>query len=194
MMENDGEGEMMEFVTSVDNYFISLFTKLSDWFMRLTGRTNFFLAKIMVCVMIASCMVSVINFWFPLLSFPTTILGMVFNGTISLTLLTLLTPCDEAEKNVFSHKRMLFFIHTPILRFVSLMFTFNVVPLLFFIVIVTSKGIIDNAINNAYMVSSTAFLYLTSIHPPTPGKSKIREWAESFAAGFKKLVPIKIQN
>lgn len=185
----------MQFVTSVDNYFISLFTKFTIWFMWLTGRTNFFLAKIALCFMIASMMVLVMNYWFPVLGSSTGAWHIMFAVIASISFLIELNQCDRAEKNVFSNKRVLFFIRTPTIRFIILMMSFTVIPWLLADIISEKKGIlIFKIISDAYVIVFPAFLYLTSIDPPTPGKSKIREWAESFAAGFKKLIPIKVQN
>ncbi len=187
----------MQLVTSVDDYFLSLFKKFSDWFMRLTGRTNFFLAKISLCVMTASVMVDVINFWFLVLAKPTSILRAVLGGLVLMACYFGLVQCDKAEENSFSNERAKFFsgiICTPIARFIFIITALMSADIIMMMVF-SAKGImVFNIIRNLYSIALVAFLYFVAIDPPTLCKGKIKEWAESFAAGFKKLAPMKVRN
>ncbi|MDO8676750.1 MAG: hypothetical protein Q7K16_03860 [Candidatus Azambacteria bacterium] len=191
----------MEFVTSVDNYFISLFTKFTKWFMQLTGRTNFFLAKIVTCFIIAGMMTMIINFWFPLLHYyPTSIPDVIIGSIVLFICLKNLIFCDRAEEKILSDERVKVFggpLNTPIIRFVFLvmitMAYINIPGIL--MIILDAKGIlIFKIIYITLPLAMASFMYFLAIDPPMPCKGKIHEWVESFAAGFKKLVPIKIHN
>lgn len=188
----------MDLIVVVDSFFLSFFTKISHKFCRLTGRTNFFLAKLMVCVTLACTMIMVLGYWLPLFPTKLPVIFVVLAGLLNIKCLIEMNLCDKAENAALNDERVRIFNplnYVPILRILWVYATIVISWMLIYAFTINSKGIfIAEAVLVSYAPSITAFKYLVSVDPPTPGKSKIREWAESFSAGFRKLVPIKAKN
>lgn len=191
--------KLMILVIVVDNFVLSFFTKISHKFYKLTGRTNFFLAKLAMCLAVASIMIPIIGFWFPLLSSKLSVIAVIIFVFVSLILLRDMYNCDRAEANIFSSSRTKFFgsfSYSPNWRILWLIFAiFDVIKIFIIFFISSNQGIfLFKILNEMFGIDIMLFNYFISVDPPTPGKSKIREWAESFSAGFRKLVPIKAKN
>lgn len=189
----------MKPIVAIDNLALSFFTKISHKFYRLTGRTNFFLAKLAICVIAASVMTVVFSYWFPsILGFQPSLFYVVISGIVSILCLFVMIICDKAEKSAFNDKRVRLFSpldYSPLNRvlwiFFALILLFMELPMLFN----SEKGyFIFKALYSAFPWAVVAFKYLISVDPPSPGKSKIREWIEAFSAGFQKRAPIKVKD
>lgn len=188
----------MRLVITVDTILLSFFTKISHKFYWLTGKTNFFLAKIAICILVASSMTVVFNYWFPLmLGYSVPLPFIIFYTIISISLLKKMNLCDKAENFIFNNDRVKVFHpmdYSLPTRFLWICGTILVIFLLFVITTSSDGYFIFKALAYAYTPTTMAFYYFIAVDPPAPGKSKIREWAESFSAGFQKLIPIKTKN
>lgn len=190
----------MEKIIAIDNLILSFFTKISHKFYRLTGRTNFFLAKLAICVLVASTMTVIFSYWFPaILGFQPQSLLVALSGIVSVACLVNMVLCDKAEKSAFSDQRVRIFnpwYYSPLDRVIHVFMAL----ICFFLIILylnidSGKGyFIFKALYSAFLPADVAFKYFISIDPPTPGKSKIREWVEAFSAGFQKLAQINVRN
>ncbi len=187
----------MRLILAVDSVLLGFFTKTARAFARLTGRSNFFLAKTMVCVMTACFMIATANYWLPLLD---------FRPPLSLTILMALNAflciydlhrCDKAEDMMLGEKRTAMFFplyYSPSFRVLTAVVAFSWI----FIELpsfVSPKGFLFAKIVFLFFLPSyTAFIYFAVIDPPSVGKSKIQEWAEGFANLFRKPVPIPVKS
>ena len=186
----------MRLIITVDNFLLSFFTKISHRFYRLMGRTNFFLAKFMVCIMTALLMIAMISFWFPLF-FKPSVTVVIISGLNLIFCLVDLNRCDEAESKTLSNEHINIFgpyLSSSIVRVISLALLLYGVILILFPLYVYGKNDVFDAIMTVYVLAWISFLYFIAVDPPAPGKSKIRESSDSFSAGFRKLVPIKAKN
>lgn len=191
----------MKFLSAVDSYFLSLFEKISVWFMKLTSRSNFFLAKIMFCVVVIASMIHIINRWFPILwFFPSTIFFMMFSGFSLYYSWIIFNLCDKAEKNILDGKMVKVFLFSigdngiPVIRKGCLLLVCFLLPFNLEGVLTTKGVMVFKIIYFTLIPAITAFFYFLSVDPPPICKGKIREWIESFAAGFKKLAVVKAEN
>ena len=188
----------MEWVKRVDGFFLSFFTNISHKFYRLTGYSNFFLAKLAVCVMVASVMVVIFNYWFPgILSYQSSLIQVAICGLISMFCLFDMVRCDKAEKSTFNNERVRMFhplYYSPVNRLLWI-FLASLMILAVPFIIANNKGyLVFKALDLAFAPAFAAFKYFISVDPPSSGKSKIREWCESFSAGFRKLAPMKVNS
>lgn len=188
----------MNLVIAVDNCILSFFTKISHKFYSLTGLTNFFLAKLSVCILTLSSMTVILGFWFPVLTFKPIPIVVVLNAIVCTVVLLDMYLCDKADKNIFSGNRVNFFgpiSISPVFRFLWLVMVTINIPWLINYIFFERKGIlIFNILSRLFALAGTSFFYFIAVDPPSPGKSKVQEWIESFSASFRKLVPIKVSN
>ena len=188
----------MESIKRVDGFFLSFFTKISHKFYRLTGYSNFFLAKLAVCVMVASVMVVIFNYWFPgILHYQSSPIQVVLCSLISMFCLFDMIKCDKAEKSAFNDERVRMFsplYYSPVNRLLWI-FLASLMILAVPFIIANNKGyLVFKALDLAFAPAFATFKYFISVDPPSSGKSKIREWCESFSAGFRKLAPMKVNS
>lgn len=181
-------------LTKLDNYILSLFTKFCHWFQRLTGKTNFWLAKFTVFLMFFRDGIYLYNYWFPVLKQKTSLFDAVFVGLIApLWSMWALWNCDQGEANKYSEtktKSRLSLIYSQKFRKFYLVFNFFIL-LTEGISVFAKEGTLSFKLVYVILGNAvTAFIYLVVVDPLPPGKSKIQEWIEGFNAGFKKLVPI----
>lgn len=145
-------------------------------------------------------MIMILNYWFPLLNGRTThIFSVITYAMALLSLPYLIGVCDKEEENILSDEKVKFthvwlFFNYPIFRVFSLILLFVLFPLYLISAFTDNKGfMIFRIIDRMFFPALTAFSYFIATDPPRPCKGRIREWAESFAAGFKKLAPMKVQ-
>jgi len=175
----------MESIKRVDGFFLSFFTKISHKFYRLTGYSNFFLAKLAVCVMVASVMVVIFNYWFPgILSYQSLPIQVVVCSFVSMFCLFDMVRCDKAEKSAFSDERVKMFnplYYSPVNRLLWIFLALLMGLAAPFVIADNNGYLVFKALDLAFAPALAAFKYFISVDPPSPGKSKIREWCESFS-------------
>lgn len=181
----------------IDGALLGLYTKISHRFQRFTGRTNFFLAKCALFVYGSCALIYMGNYWLPLLARESGILivflRLVILAGVSIDMMT----CDQAEEESLlseQRKKYDFLMFEPFLKPLLLI---GVILEIFSgpIIIMSPKGMIFfKVIENLFFLALFSFCYFREVVPLPPGKSKVREWAENIAAGFKKLVPRKASS
>lgn len=190
-------GDRMALIVKVDAIFLAFFNRVAWGFARLTGKSNFFLAKTMVWIVIISAMTTALNYWLPILARKTNPFIAALYGSAALLFLADLYRCDQAEAATMNDKRTRIFspaIYSPVFRFLLVFVNIITVPAAIFD-IMSSAGIMPAKIlDYSYMPAFTAFLYFAALDPPQVGKSKIREWAEGFANSFRKLAPVSVKR
>src|SRR3989344_4942120 len=172
---------MRLFLVMIDDLYLKFFTVFSHWFQRLTGRTNFFLAKIAAAVVLAQVAVSIGNYFSPVLSVKTDLFGLVMSGIATLILLMYFVGCDEAEARAFRGNNSKYLIsplvHERWFRLLSLIFVLFTSPFIphfiFKALTQNSKTWYFEMIDLLGAPAFTAFLYLVNVDPMLPQKSKV---------------------
>lgn len=187
----------MGLIAGIDAVLLAFFNKIAHGFARLTGKSNFFLAKTMVWIVIISAMTTALNYWLPILARKTNPFVAALYGGAALFFLTDLYNCDRAETATMNDKRTRVFspvIYSPNFRLWAVLISIITAPTAIFD-FVTSAGIMPAKIlDNICAPAFAAFLYFAALDPPQMGKSKVREWAEGFANSFRKLAPVSVKR
>ena len=180
----------------LDKKILALVTRICHKFQRITGRTNFFLAKLALFLVWMSIAVSTANFWLPLLHRKTDLFSLFLYVMISIGLLVDLKNCDKAEGQALEESKAK--VNFDSLSSSWLWRVLWLVIALWDIAfnlptsIGDSKGfLVFKCIYFLFCPGFTAFYYLINVEPLPPAKSKVREWIEAFATGLQKLVPVK---
>ncbi len=180
----------------IDAKILALVTRLSHAFQRLTGRTNFFLAKIALFAIWTSITVQIANYWLPLLNIKTDLIFVLILAFIAYTLFRDLARCDTAEEQVLEeNKTKINFFYTSgswVWRIFWIAFTcFDLIVWMPNAIREPKGFLIFKVIYFLYTPGFAAFYYLIEVNPLPPAKSTIRVWVESFANGLRKLVPVR---
>lgn len=183
----------MKIVATLDNTIFAFFTKISHRIQIVTGKTNFFLAKVALCTMMIHLMIIILNYWFPLLEKETSLVGTIIESLVFLACIFMTTLCDQAEQSAQSDNPTKFLGEcSPGLRLIIVLSTCIMIIPPDITSLMISNGVF--ALKCYRLVSDIAFIayaYLISVHPLPPGKNKIQELIESFAAGFMKRAPLR---
>lgn len=181
----------------VDGAILKIFTKISHRFQRLTGKTNFFLAKCCMMINAIIILMYILNYWFPLLSFKTPMFSTLVNVVVTALMFLIMSDCDTANNAALCEKKakvnfgLFDYLVTRLFLFINL-FT---VPWEIQHALSVPQGIIVcNILAATSAIWWYMFAYFIAVHPLPPAKSKIREWIESFAAGFAKPIPIRVEK
>lgn len=181
----------MKVVEALDSPILAFFTNISHRIQIVTGKTNFFLAKVALCAVIIDIMITILNYWFPLLEKQTNLIYTIFEILILFACISVTTECDRAEQSAQSDNPTKSPLEcSSVLRLTVLFFLCAMSIPMDIKSLMVSHGVF--AFKFYHLISDIAFIayvYLISVHPLPPGKSKIREWIESFAAGFMKQAP-----
>ena len=93
----------MDLIVRLDKIILSFFTKLAHSFQRLTGRTNYFLAKVFLFVLMTCVVIDVANYWFLFLGkYRTSILSLIFSSLLVWYFMDTIYNCDKADEGLFS--------------------------------------------------------------------------------------------
>ena len=180
-------------VGELDTAILARFTKFSHWFQRLTGRTNFFLARICLMVLALSVLVGIVNFWFPVLTHKTSSLSLFFN-----ILWTVLISVDNKKIGEADDRagvddtpaKMIFFIRCPgFARVLFILFVFVGLAGTYGVLIDPKyKAVVRvfEILHNSFGAAIVCYYYLIDVTPLPPGKSKVRQWIEGL---FSSLQP-----
>ena len=170
----------MEFFKKVDAKLIGFFTKISHRFQRLTGRTNFFLAKIALCVVGLSLMSQVADYFLSLFGIGTSALSVVLALGAATVVISWAYECDEAKHGVYAEEKAKRNFMPPEADpvCIRIIFLALLVPWItvFLAVVVSPNGILAfKILLSLYAPALVTFLYFIAVDPLPPGKSKIRE-------------------
>ncbi len=183
----------METLKMLDSAILAFFTKIIHRVQIVTGKTNFFLAKLALCAVTIDVMILIFNYWFPLLGEQTNAIGTVLCILVFLLFISMMTKCDQAEQAAQSNNPTKFMIEfPPFVRFGWILCVSSIVFPTEIVRLMDANGIfIFKFWSLIGSIGFVAFIYLVNVHPLPPGKSKVREWIKSFAAGFAKLAPLR---
>jgi hypothetical protein len=190
---------MNKFLEPTDSLILKLFTNISHKFQRLTGKTNFFLAKIATVIVGSAIFMDLINYWLHVFEPPPSLISVIINGGMLVWMFLLMSVCDIAEQNALSSERTKTdfgsLTREPWFR---LLLAFNVFMIMImlprFYPVLTKTQFIAMLIRSLGYIAMVSFCYLINVDPLPPSKSKIKEWIESFAAGFAKRIPIRAEK
>lgn len=187
----------MNILERIDESILELFTKFSHWFQRLTGRTNYFLAKICVFLMITSMLFIIINIWVPILSYIPSSTARLFEPFLfligMLACILQIYILDKSENNLYEASER---VRAPSFfegsyRWRLVLGLMSILFLSLFFLPDSRKGIL---IANIFFYCYPLFFWLASyfvmVDPLPPGKSKVRQWVENIQAGFQKRQPL----
>ena len=178
-------------LTRLDEKILSICTAFAHWFQRLTGRTNFFIAKMGIFITVSATMVRTANYFHNFLSFQASPISLSLYVIINVFYFRYACKCDQAENEALaSDVRARHFNLGKSWRMVWFFATlFSVGDYL----LKASTGGINiwtlEAISSMFAFGVCIFEYFVDVNPLPPGKSKVRKWIENFAAGFRKPEP-----
>lgn len=196
---------MLEKLEALDARIIGLSTRFSHWFQRLTGRTNFFIAKIGVGMTALSVFGMIINYWKHIFFTISTDLSTVMTAFIVLTWLAMIVySCDDAENKLYSNSspqkvRYLGLEQggmpdNAIWRLFLLTFTFLSIPLKVYQMghIRTSYYLMEILTGLFFTMGMTVASYFLVIDPLPPAESRVKEWIDNLSTAFARPVPATI--
>lgn len=186
----------MRFVLWIDERILALFTKFSHWFQLLTGRTNYFLAKVCLFLVMSAWVIEGINYWIPVLDEKTYVIEVVLFVVLFFGQVFLVKSLDRAEEDLFSgHKAKKWTgMETSVeLRILWVGSVFLLVPAEFHRLTQPSvEGFwlfnFNDALWPIYLIFA---FYFAAVNPLPPGKSRVRQFLETVQAGFRKLQPVQ---
>ena len=179
----------------IDEKILAFFTRVSHRFQILTGRTNFFLAKVCLLLIAGVMMLDILNYLHQILAHPTPFLGFCGWLMLSLGAFDLVFWCDKLEHETLDNHDAVFHFHymPPVFRVCFLAagcwHFFSNLPN-----VVGAHNALHAFLELMWafflplMVVFNYFMAVTSL-PPVQGK--VKEWLQSLAAGFLKLAPAK---
>lgn len=136
------------------------------------------------------------NYWFKFLGDHAASVTQVVMGILVISSLALDThKMDKADQKLFSGSRALVKPKTPLINrgWRMLLFLAFVVEIFLFhhVFVQDRSGVLFfKLVHHFLALELAAAAYFAAVTPLPPGKSKIREFVESFSAGFKKLAPV----
>lgn len=174
----------------LDKALLRVFTRISHSFQRLTGKTNFFLAKLAAMFAICVALMQVINYWVPIFGKPH---GLFFHLIFVMLMIHYTVQCDQAEDSILSGGRVLpgWVFETRVFgrrRFwlvLALIEVFLIMPL----PIGEDRSVFLVYLTRSIACNLAVFHYLISVDPLPPGTSKLQEWAKNIRASFQKVSP-----
>lgn len=199
----------METLERIDERILALFTKFSHWFQRLTGWTNFFLARMILFLVVIELIVRALNYWFHFLSRRTTIDDIVVGSIMLLFSVIYLHYLHQADEQIYCDNTVKPFIQQlfesgsagSALVFVRVISVFLIVLTLPILIGQSFFEKLDKNVVWALEVYTRfglayfiAFLYFVLVDPLPPGKSKVREWVNDIQAGFQKRQPLPLED
>lgn len=192
----------MKSLEALDGKVFLLYKNFSHAAYRFAGLTNYFFAKLAVVVVMLSIWSELINYWVPILSRKTALVPLMFNGIIGFALAIFAYQCDEANESVVSNANAKYdFFAFKIIPFDLELWAWRILCLAFavfaILIFFTQKHtapIIFDLLDASYWPAFMSFWYFLTVDPPSPAKSKLREWAENIVTAFKKLVPLRVSR
>lgn len=193
----------MNICEQIDDKILLFFTKISHKFQRLTGRTNFFLAKCCISVLAIGLLLHAANYWFPLLSHETSLFSFFFQIFVVIIISLDVNRLDKAEKESFysevAQKRYFVFGEhyykwRLLVVALALFSLFCIYLIAIGILPAKTSKFFEIICEFAFWPMLTCYDYLTIIMPLPPGKSKIREWIENFTNIFQEPAAVESKN
>ncbi|MBX4189611.1 hypothetical protein KW785_03420 [Candidatus Parcubacteria bacterium] len=181
----------MTLFKAIDDWTLGRCTRVAHAFQRLTGRTNFFLAKMGVAAAIIDLIMRILNHFHQFLYSK----DGSFNTAVWFLLVLMLVHdalrMDEAERSHISEERVAIpgvtGYSTFHIRFIflsaSVVSTWLVVGALYTII---NYRIIDVIGDLSFVYGVSIYFYFIAVEPLRPQKSKVRQWVEKLSLGTPK--------
>lgn len=174
----------MKVFVRIDEVILSFFTKISHWWQRLTGLTNYWLAKCALMVVSISLLVRILNYWHPLLSHKTELGLLAIAGFLIIGCCICIMIIDEADTQAQNSDTQAMPVNVTMRgeTFWRIWFVFLTLTAIAQLPVdlLKTKSIILELVNGCLCPSMACFLYFAAVNPLPPAKSKVREWIESF--------------
>ncbi len=186
---------MFELLLKTDSSILRFFTKISHWFQRLTGLTNYFLAAICTIFVSLNLLMAIIAYWFSIFYRGRTDIVVVIMSVIQLIFWHYLyRQLMRADKSVISGQETIeleprFDDDVSVFMRIIISFIICILILLSLISPVAQMNPWEAATFYCSMVCIFCFFYFAAVIPLPPGKSKIKEWATSISAFFARMLP-----
>ena len=184
---------------TLDAWILALCTKFAHAFQRLTGESNYFLAKIGLMISSLHMVIEIINFFYPvLLAEKTSLSGFLFELVLLVSVFSVAYDLDNTdESQQLSSERVIdpslpsiFDKYGWAVRlFFAFFFVFDVVNV-FFQVKHSHWGILEIVHFVAFSFGITAFQYFVVVEPLRPGKSKIKQWIEKLSFSSREMASV----
>ena len=179
---------------ALDKGIIRVFTRFCNWFQRLTGKSNFFLAKIVILLASVSCLIDGVNYFFHILPYEASGFLFVVNASLVGSGLYRAYFCDRAEEKLFRGEGIRFAqLHTP-QWFRLVLFFVAIFSIPSFSVVVTAQNPVPVFLSNAWPTEMFLFFYLTEVVPLPPGTSKVKQWIDSLRFATHKGEVVTVEN
>jgi len=202
---------MFEVFELIDKRILALFTKFSHWFQRLTGQTNFFLARVFLFLVVTEMIVRLLNYWLHFLSRKTTIIDVVVSPVLVLFSVIYLHCLHQADEQIYRDNTVKPFIQhlfesgsagsaitMVFMRVLGMILIVLALPMdvedLLFRKLEKNVVWALEAYTSFGLAYFIVFIYFVLVDPLPPGKSKVRQWVESVSAGFRKTAPARQPN
>ena len=187
----------MNFLERTDALILSFFTKISHKFQQATGQTNFFLAKCCIFLLGLSLCIHLINFFVRILNQETDIFLLSVMVVMGILLNKHLSLCEKEDKNLKNsiekptkNPREIGLFSLRIITIFICFFTVNYYNLVKELS-QPKVSLIFEILNHGFSPVYCSYLYFISVTLLPPGKSRIREWIESFG---KVPVPVPVRS
>lgn len=191
----------MKLLAPIDNFLLGICTKIAHNFQILTGKTNFFIAKIGIFASSIDTLIVIANYFDQILVRKTSLLSLIFNVFFNLALLLDAMGCERAEKTSnFSNERVidpwLFLNLNHSERFRIIWFLLSVMETIrgYFCAISPKHSFADVLDAVLFPYGIAIFFYFIAIEPLSPRKSKIREWVDKLTPTTTKTVEVQVSN
>ncbi len=184
----------MAFLHKVDDALLGLCTRVAHAFQMLTGKTNFFIAKVGITIAAATVVLDIGNHFYPILHREDSGVMIAFGLMIIPFFYQDAMHLDEVDRSHLSEERVAVKGHTDrssfLKRIVWLFFsgsdTLYVFLMLYWI---KDYKLIDSLDSLGYTYGVCIFYYFAAVEPLRPQKSKIRQWVEKFSSAPPEPVP-----
>ncbi len=181
---------MSEYLQLIDKKILDRITKIAHWFQRLTGKNNFFLAKVFAWFLASASALAVGNYYYPLLLDKTSITDVFFHTLMTIFALGFAYSCDTQDSLAKTGKKtrsvMRLFYGYWHIRMPIVFFVITILPSSILRVSLTPMAIIQLFVDG-HVFYYFLVIYLVCVEPLPPSKSKVKEFLESFSSLGKKV-------
>lgn len=185
----------MNYFEVIDAMLLRSTTKFSHWFQRLTGRSNYFIAKIGVFISAITTLIEISNYFSQFLWRKTGFMILVFCVVINIMTFIEANALDKADESLESETRVLhpLLTHSMWSRLLWVGISLNNTGIACQqLLIVKEFGPLDAFVQVGLSYGTLIFYYFCEVEPLRPSKSKIREWLEKFS--FTTPTPAEVES
>lgn len=182
----------------IDKNILCFCTKFAHWLQEMTGKTNFFIAKIGIFGTSISVMMDIANYLNQFFAIKTSFFGALISFIIWVGMFFDAVNLDKADKHAgVSEERV---VLSPLTARTSpgrriLLIALSVFDTtLIFLNLNQKLNVVLFLVNMIFFAYGLAiFYYFSAVEPLRPGKSKIRKWLEGLLFN-PEPVPVEAEN